>query len=67
MAFMHLYSIFKFVIVFVRSFFYFLKSGIETPDQNDQWYQHLLTLFATFYDSNTERTNFRIMLYVLRL
>ena len=34
------------------------------PDLNGQWYQHehLLTLFAIFYESNTEVTNFLIML-----
>ena len=30
-------------------------------DQNGQWYQRLLTLFAIFYKSNAEGTNFRIM------
>ena len=34
-------------------------SGIEMPDQNGQCYRHLLTLFAVFYESNTE--GFRIM------
>ena len=53
---------FDFAIVFVHSFVLFLKSGIETPEWNSQWYQHLLTLFAIFfYESNTEGTNFRIM------
>ena len=45
------------------NFFYiiFFLSGIETPDQNGQWYyQHLLTLLAIFYKSNSEGTNFRI-------
>ena len=37
---------------------------MEMPDQNGYWYQHLLTLFAIFYESNTRRTNFRIMFYV---
>ena len=36
-------------------------------DLNGQWYQHLLTLFVIFYKSNTEGTNFRFMLYILRL
>ena len=31
-------------------------------DLNGQWYQHLFTLFAIFYESNTEVTNFWIML-----
>ena len=31
------------------------------PDRNSQWYQHLLTLFSNFSESNTEGTNFRIM------
>ena len=30
-------------------YFIFVKSGIEMQDRNDQWYQHLLTLFAIFY------------------
>ena len=38
------------------------SSGIETPDRNGQSYQHLQTLFALFYESNTERTNFLITL-----
>ena len=52
---------FYFVIAFVHSFLYFCYSGIKTPDQNGQRYQHLLTLFAIFYETNTEGTNFRIM------
>ena len=36
------------------------KSGIETPDQNGKWYQHP-TLFAFFYESNAEGTNFWIV------
>ena len=36
------------------------------PDRNSQWYQHLLTLFAIFYESNTEGTNsFGLCWYVL--
>ena len=48
---------------FVHSFFNIFYSGMDTPDQNGQWYQHLQTLFAFFflYASNTEGTNFRIM------
>ena len=54
---------------FVRSFLIVKKNyDIETPDQNGQWYQPLLTLFAIdFYESNTEGTNFWNMLYILRL
>ena len=37
------------------------KSGIEMPDQNGQWYQHLLNLFAIFHESSTEGSNFRMM------
>ena len=50
-------------------FFILFKSAIEMPDLNGQWYQHLPTLFAISYKSNTEGTNFQIMLikYVLRL
>ena len=45
---------------------FFFKSGIEMPDQSSQWYQHFQTLFANFYESNTEGTNFWIiyMFYV---
>ena len=49
-------------------FFYLKKSDIETPDRKGQWYQHLLTFFVIFYESNTQGTNFRmICLYVLRV
>ena len=41
--------------------FLFLQSDTETADRNGQWYQHLLTLFASYYENNTEGTNFRIM------
>ena len=55
------YIVFVFAIIFIHSFFYnYFKSGIETPDV--QWYQHLLTLFAIFYESNIEGTNFWIMI-----
>ena len=30
------------------------------PDQNGQWYQYLLTVFAIYYESNTEGVNFQI-------
>ena len=39
-------------------------SGIKkTPDQNGQWYQHLLTLFAIFVTTAIPKagTNFHIM------
>ena len=49
-------------VVFVYFIYIFKKkSGIETPDQNGQWFQHLLTLFAILYESNTEGSNFRII------
>ena len=35
--------------------------GIEAPYRKGQWYQHLLTLFAIFDESNTKGTNFQIM------
>ena len=41
------------------------KFGIEMPDQNGQWYQHLLTLFTIVYESNTKETNFQIMFIYL--
>ena len=53
---------FLFAIVFFYSCLYIFSSGIETPDRNGQWYQYLLPLFAMFYESNTEGTNFRMML-----
>ena len=31
------------------------------PDRNGQWCQHLLTVFAIFYESDTKGTTFRIM------
>ena len=51
---------FEFAIVFVHSFLYFKNSGIQTPDRNRLWYQHLLTLFALFffYESNIEGITF---------
>ena len=60
LAFMHLYNI-LIRDCFCPFFFFniFLKSGIEAP--TGQWYQHLLTLFAIFYKSSTEETNFQIM------
>ena len=60
LAFMRLYSIFNLQLLLS-----ILKkkppSGIETQDRNDQWYQHLLNLFAIFNKSNTEGTHFRLM------
>ena len=40
----------------------------KLPDRNGSWYQHHLTLFAIFYESDTEGTiPFGLCLYVLRL
>ena len=61
LAFMHLYSIFNLHLFLSILFYNVLKSGIETPERNGQWYQRLLTLFAIVYESNSEGTNFRIM------
>ena len=66
LTFMHLYTIcylqLSLSILFVS--FSFL-SGIETPDSNGQWCQHLLTLFANkFYKRHTKGTNFRIMFII---
>ena len=63
LAFMLLYTVFIICDCYCPffTFFIFVKAGIETPDRNGQWYQLLLTLFAIFYESNTEGTNFRIM------
>ena len=61
LSFMHLCSVFNLQLFLFILFYIFKKSGIETPDRNGQWYQHLLILFAILYESNTEGTNFRIM------
>ena len=47
--FMHVYSIFDLRLFLSILLLYLVKSGIETPDQNRQWYQHLLTLVAFFF------------------
>ena len=46
---------------YIYIYIFFFKSGIEMPDRNGLWYQHLLILLAIFYKSNTEEANFRIM------
>ena len=33
-------------------FSFFFKSGVETPDRNCQWYQHLLILLAIFFNES---------------
>ena len=48
-------------------FFGNLVSGIETPDRNGQWYQHLLTLFAIFMRAIPKGLPFGLCLYLLRL
>ena len=50
-----------FLSILFLYFFYFFLSGIETPEQNWQWYQHPPALFAIF----TEGTNFVIMLIIM--
>ena len=70
LAFMYLYSIFNcncvcpFLSIFVLS-------GIETPDRNGQWYQHLITqLFAfvfCFTRAIPKGLTFGLCLYVLRV
>ena len=45
-------------------FFFFFFSGIETPDRNSQWYQHLLTLFAIFTRAIPKGLTFGLCLYV---
>ena len=57
LAFMHLHSIF-YLQLFLSILLLFFKSGIETPDQNGQRYQHLLTLLDIFYKNNTEGVTF---------
>ena len=55
-------SLYAIVFVhFIPLFFLFFLSGIETPEQNWQWYQHPPALFAIF----TEGTNFVIMLIIM--
>ena len=58
LPFMHLYSIFNLRLFLSILFYIKNKSDIETPDRNCQWYQHLQTLFAIFYESNSVWTNF---------
>ena len=63
-AFMHLYSIFN-LRLFLSVLFLFLEIWYCNARPR---YQNLLTLFAIFYESKTEGTNFRIMfIHVLRL
>ena len=63
LAFMQLYSIFNLRFFWRILFCYINKTyGIETPDRNGEWYQHLLILFAIYYESNTKGARFRIML-----
>ena len=64
LAFLHLYSIFilrLFVSIFYQHFF----SGFETSDRNGEWYQHLLTIYVLFYESNTEGTNIRMRMFYI--
>ena len=57
-----IYSFFYLRLFLSTFFFFFFKSGIEMPDRNSQWYWHLPTLFAFFFnESNTEGTSFWIM------
>ena len=52
-------AIFHMTLIYNRLF------GFETPDQNGEWYRHLLYLFAfCFYESNTKGINFQMMFYV---
>ena len=48
-VFMHLYSICNLRLFLSILNFFNIKSGIQTPDRNDKWYQHLLTLIAFFF------------------
>ena len=43
------------------------KSGIETPDRNGQWYQHLLYYLPFFTRAIPKGLTFGLDLYVLRL
>ena len=65
-----LYSNFNLQLFLFILFYSFLNSGIETPDRNGQnWYQHLLTLFAFFVFTRAipKGLAFGLCLYVLRL
>ena len=64
LAFTHFYSILN-LRLFLSTLFYNLKQfSIKTSDRNGEWYLHLLTLFAIFYESNTERSAYVYMFYV---
>ena len=39
-----------------------MNLALKRQTEMVNWYQHLLTLFAFFYENNTEGTTFRIML-----
>ena len=52
-----LFSIFNLRLFFSILFYIFFNLVLKRQDQNGQWYQHLLTLFASFYKSSTEGTN----------
>ena len=61
-------GIFNFRLFLSILFYIKTKTGIETSDQNGPLYQHLLPSFAMLSESNTEKTNIRIMfIYVVRL
>ena len=58
----HVYSICNlqlFLSILVYIFF-----NLVLKCRNGQWYQHLLTLFAIFYKSNTELSDYVCMFYV---
>ena len=54
-----------YIVFFICDCFcpFFFITDTDMPDRNGQCYQyqHLLTLFAMLYESNTEGTNFRSM------
>ena len=68
-AFMHLYGMFNLRLLFHFFFLQNLYTGIETPDRNGQWYQHLQTLlpFFIFMTAIQKRLTFGLCLYVLCL
>ena len=43
------------------------KASCNAQTVNGQWYQHLLTLFAIFYESSTEGTNSWITLIIFNV
>ena len=72
LAFMHVYSMFnlRLFLSILLVYIFKNKSGIERPDRNGQWYQHVLTLFAFFFffkRAVQKRQTVGLCFHVLRL